>query len=264
MKTKFLIILAVIGLLIGCSKDESPFTENPENSIILENEESLNSSNITYSTTSQWELAANPSNPLDYVGAEHNQALESFRNNIYVTESLDDVYKVVEIHFNEKYPESGNFASVDFLEPVINEAMNDYENGFEDYIEQLEISSLQKSKLVEIFSIIDNYDGYNAESLINEIKNVENEMLRIPLEEKSVVLIAGSVSRFSMLYWDAQYPVTQGWKLRKWLTVTADVIGGVAGAVAGSSTVIGGIAGGIKGAGAASAAFDKAWDVLSK
>ena len=54
----------------------------------------------------------------------------------------------------------------------------------------------------------------------------------------------------------------QFWK--KFFIALADTIGGIAGAVAGSSTIIGGIAGGVTGAISSSTGFAKLWDIFAE
>ncbi|MFD2697783.1 hypothetical protein ACFSQ0_07240 [Mesonia sediminis] len=260
---KFFIFFITFGL-ISCSNDENNLTENTKSNV--KNQDAITHNYLTEpnSINSEWEEASNPENPLDYIGYEHNMFLQNFDENNYNMESLDEVYSIIEDHFNEE-GQVDNLASREFLEPIINNVIN---YDFESYINQINVSSFQRSKLLELIQIIDDYDGNNIELITNQIKDFENQLESYSLEEKSVILIASSVSRYSMLYWDTKYPVTnglfKGWKLRKWLTIAADAIGGAAGAAAGSSTVIGAVAGAVKGAGATSAAFDKAWDILSK
>ena len=132
--------------------------------------------------------------------------------------------------------------------------------------EELASTAEQKVLLKKLLQIMYAYEREPLCEVVNAIRDFENSLLqRYAPKRIQAVLVAASVGRYSLAYWDArlQNAPSSAWNWRKIFTAVADGIGAAGGAVAGSATVIGGIAGGLAGGISASVGFSRVWDIFS-
>ncbi len=213
-------------------------------------------------------IAPNNNNPYDQAGLSHNllMAVIEQRNSRDMTTS--QVYDVVDDVIQENYSTVvQNFSSQTFATPILSfQSRLEMEN----YVNSLNVNTDAKQKLLTLADILLSYEVTNLSTVIGKIIDFENILINaINTSERNIyeqVLIASSIGRYSLCYWQNHLSIINGnhrapfWK--KFFVALADAIGGAGGAVAGSATVVGGIAGGVAGAIAVSTGFAKLWDIF--
>lgn len=237
-------------------------------------DKSLESNNVVVKSTTNfyWEnvegqVTENRINPLDYVGYEHNIAMQEIEVKCTPEMSYEEVMNIVQGYLLEKYEEelSGFNDPAEFLTKTANSTINAFKEGAEyDYVENLKLSKIEKSEMKNLQDIIYEYNVKNYSDIIIAVKSFESDLLnKYDKKDIEVVLCATSISRFSLAYWNNRMDSSnKSWK--KWVVGACDVIGGAAGGAAGSGTVVGAAAGAVVGAGAASAAAAKIWDIMAE
>lgn len=216
-------------------------------------------------------IVSNSNNPFDQAGRKHNELMSTIELSGDREITTTQVYTMVDnvIH-NEYGSDILNFSSQAFATPILN-FQNKLE--FENFVNSLNINDNAKQKFLTLADILLGYEVVNLSPILSNIVNFENNLLTEIGTDKNIythVLIASSIGRYSLCYWhdrllsnnvkqDNQAPF---WK--KFCIALADALGGLAGAVAGSSTVIGGIAGGVTGAISTSTGFAKLWDIFAE
>lgn len=212
---------------------------------------------------------SNRNNPYDEAGSKHNELVAEIESKGSPSMSLDEVFHLVDEVTKEHYEKEliSGFSSKEFATPILN---FETEEEYLAYINNLKINDNQKQEILKLNDIMFNYDGYNLCEIIENIKIFEDELLaQYKPDEILNVLVSSSVGRYALAYWDNRMKDDSTsmqrkgfWK--KFFTAVADVIGGAAGAVAGSATVVGGIGGGVVGAIGASTGFAKVWDIFAE
>jgi hypothetical protein len=212
-----------------------------------------------------WSAAQNSSNPFDSVGQIHNEALdyaitEAGGYNILLSDSL--LYaKLVFGYYSTRYGShaAGQFASY-FPITLFQDLADNVRNGAP--LQGISLSQDVEDKLNDLFDVLEDttrsdYDDYS--SIKSIIVNWESDInsMSISANEKMYLFVAGSIARFSFLFWHKFYMTfeydqcgtTSKKKLRWWQWIIvgfADVVGGVAaggwgpvGVVAGAATASG-------------------------
>ena len=144
---------------------------------------------------------ANPANPFDSIGFQHNQGLEyaysHLTNLIGVGESdpLNPNSDTVAIHYCDSiygYPADSLSAHLHYFRFVMSHV--------DSFFSVCPFDSLTVSYLNQIDSTLVNNDSLNSQ--ITNIVNIENlAQVNLTGYEQEVVLIAGAISRYSDAYW---------------------------------------------------------------
>ncbi len=251
-------ILALILVFSACQKENNmplPATDpEPE----------------TSSLASGWQndtncRVDNANNPYDQVGALHNDYIADLEARYNAQTPLADLYGAIDHDMQRDYGSQlpPGFSAADYGNTVIQAMRVDAVGA---YIDALETTAEQKVLLKKLLQIMYTYESTPLCEVIDAIRNFENSLLqRYAPKRIQAVLVAASVGRYSLAYWDdrLQNGPSSAWNWRKIFTAVADGIGAAGGAVAGSATVVGGIAGGLMGGISASVGFSRVWDIFS-
>ena len=216
-------------------------------------------------------IVSNSNNPFDQAGRKHNELLATIELNGNRDMTTTQVYNVVDNVIQNEYGSViQNFSSQVFATPILR-----FRTGMDldDYLNSININDKVKQKFLMLADILMDYEDVNISMLLTRVVNFENNLINEIIEGDNIynqVLIASSIGRYSLCYWDDRLlsnNVKQDnralfWK--KFCIALADALGGLSGAVAGSSTVIGGIAGGVAGAISTSTGFAKLWDIFAE
>lgn len=216
-------------------------------------------------------IAPNNNNPFDQAGRKHNELMATIEQRGTRNTTIQQVFNLVDNVIQEQYgSEIQNFSSQTFASTILN-----FQTKFDmiDYVNSININSNAKQEFLTLADILLDYEITNLSTIVNRIVNFENNLISEIGSGKNIytqVLIASSIGRYSLCYWHDRLLTNnirednraQFWK--KFFIALADTIGGIAGAVAGSSTIIGGIAGGVTGAISSSTGFAKLWDIFAE
>lgn len=142
------------------------------------------------------------------------------------------------------------------------------ERGFEELYESLDdesfflnlqnssgLDSIQKNAIIGVFEELAAYDGSNSCAVLEKLKESEVEILDnvSHAEDVEVFLMASSIARHSLIFWDnldveiEELAKFKNWNWRLIAVISCDVAGGIAGCLAGLPTVAGGVCGAIVG-----------------
>lgn len=260
---KITTILILSLFVFGCSEENGTANLDGDASVIENSSHfvDVNSAN----EEQKIHLPENTQNEYDYVGKIHNQALTEIllnydKEDLDIQEVLDDTESVLksnssylELLQDNDYP--------NFTKSQVEDAMSDFSNDFENYINNLNISSQAKQKINDLVSTTINFNG-TYDSYYKYVVSFEQdiEASNLGKTEKQAILSASSVARYSGHLWNSVIydnpnnpNVPAGSKGGTWIKVGADVLGGVIGGfAAGATTVVGVGLGVIQGASAAS------------
>ncbi len=252
-------------LFIGCKKlDIKPNNLGQQTTNISSNYPK--NGNNYYWVNVEGQVTENRLNPFDSVGYNHNIALQEIESKCTQEMSYSEVMNVAINHLIAKYKDKLTIENPDvFLSKTADSVTNAFKEDEEyNYVEDLNLSEIEKVEIKKLLNIILKYEVNNYTDIIISIKSFEKDLLN-KYNENDIrdVLFATSIARYSLAYWHNRMDSNnKSWK--KWIIGACDVIGGVAGGVAGSSTVVGAAAGAIVGAGATSTAAAKMWKIFAE
>ena len=194
--------------------------------------------------------AANPSNPYDIIGYNHNVALQETRDAWSPAAAKStDIYNAIEFYY-QNTGSSTTLLPYSTLNPMVNSALADTPAEYHNYISGMSLSRSVKSYLTSINDVVfDNsfvsYDEFKTAVMVLEDQAIADPSLSNA--EKQTVLESASVARYSMLYWQNEAsgqnppgsnPVIMrsiwGWAWRIGYTAAGDVIGGAVAGIAGA------------------------------
>jgi hypothetical protein len=266
MKDILIYLTFIVGLFvfIGCEKEEFSLNSNENNAIDI-HVSSNNATNIC--------VPGYSSNAFDSIGILHNYWVGYIESLCYPDDSIQRVIYVTDSVLLGEFGQS--FSSClwdlddieDFKDEFETDSLTSYFNG-------LNISSLEKSHILDFRDILITYDGTNVCDIIDDIKDYEDDIMSSYSSSQIVYsLIGATIARHSIYYWDqSANSINSGYNLEvranwKWLKYTlmglADVAGGIGGGLAGSTfgpwgTFAGSVTGGVS----ASNGMAKLWDAF--
>ncbi len=205
-------------------------------------------------------------NPFDTVGKMHNEHLDAVHR-VYPVNRQQNVNRTIEVSDSimvEEYGSSILSVCMDSIDVanILTEAERDM---MVTHVQGLGLNLVSEAFLIDIYGLLDDYDGTNACTIIADIRTKEADLIaNNNLVDITIALKTSSVARHSLHYWHSNnffgMENPKAWNWRKIFIVVCDVAGATSGALAGSATVVGGIAGGIAGGVGASAAGAGLWD----
>lgn len=197
---------------------------------------------------------SNPNNPYDYIGALHNKALtmaiqmgstkgftgkNAIENALIASEEVLAQYETT-----KSYELDLTDQEIEELERLFNLMINDINNGLENYINSLDISSSVKSYMISIFRDVANLNDPVPESIINNVLDFENKIIfEEPLltpDDQAAILSTTATLRYSCDFWNNELAVTRA-KLRWWqylVVIVSDAGGALAGSAGGAATAV--------------------------
>ncbi len=251
MRKLFVVALVYASLgFISCENDETGFGVN----------EKLASDEVLLPV-----YPANTANSYDSVGQIHNTMLQSCRVDVLSLYKRNGNITVAEANdIAQNTLHRAGYDTTLFKYNDLCTLLSDTATIFRNYISASRLSTKGKDIMCSTISLmdslarneVDNYMAYkaiivNTEQFINEDRTIDNQ-------EKSILLSAMSVLRYSLYYWSLteNYLIdnnTKAKKMPKWVRITmmavADAAGGIGGALTGAAvgTTVGGPAGSVAG-----------------
>ena len=228
--------------IIACNKKDS----TPSQSANSSKSKLMDASDAT-------DAAANPNNPYDYVGYNHNVGLQATRATWSSTNATFDASYNAAVNYANTVQAPVNMSESQ-ITTMLTALRADNSDGKETYLSKVGLSQTgahYASQLCTITTECYNYDSYEAYR--NAMIELESAVLAdnsLGDNEKGRILSGASVGRHSVLYWAREIggynsdpstngnpngPVTDGFfkNLGQWFKdhpiVTADLVGAIGG-----------------------------------
>lgn len=253
---RVIFLSTLLMIFIACQSPITNDTESPVDQPLTEDNQSENKQvPCDYLCNTTNTITANPNNPYDIVGQEHNRLLCKFYNEHVVNNpnyTMNDFQNMLATEYTLPPSFSAKNYSKNVLKHIKDEEL--------DKLIDQNSDATNRPLLYSLIYEIENYDATNLCVIISNIKNLEAQALsnHNPANIKQF-LMACSVARYSLSYWNPylQQSGSQGTRLFKnfWKKLFIGVAD-LAGAIAGTS---GGFVGTIIGASSASVAANSLW-----
>jgi hypothetical protein len=194
---KSLLLLATVGLLpfASCKKTSQTAT-------VSSTQKTLHLSDYVYSQDD----AANPNNPYDNVGFQHNNILQATRS-IWTNSSktFNDVYTGEATYYHNNVDATVVVPQESSMQALYNTLIADVTNWESNTIASSNLSATGKSYANQLFGCLANIDpnAYYAD-FKNNVIAVEGQISQnqsLSSDEKQRLLTMASVLRHSTLYW---------------------------------------------------------------
>lgn len=225
---------------------------------------------------------SNPANPFDYVGQQHNEALDfiftEHAEKVAALQgddfALQNLYVELATRFalEKGYANAKEFPLDHYLKLMTHnpEALIVQQPylGYEPYLSAVEIPPHVRPWAEKLYAMLSGYPVENAESLTGLFKTIRTfeaeAMAALGKEEGAIILIVASTARYSATYWGDKKgfdgPQLFGWRESFFADALGAGMGAAAGAAVGAAaggapSVPGAIIGGLIGGAVASAAF---------
>lgn len=150
--------------------------------------------------------AANPNNPYDDVGYEHNEVLQGTRA-IWTDQNrtLQSVYDGVQQYIVQNVSNDVHPVDMQMMQNVYNEIGNDEQSNCANYIANAPISQQAKVYVTTLESLISNPDqNFMYADVKNSIIAVEANIMQdqgLTEGDRQMLLTSASVLRHSILFW---------------------------------------------------------------
>ncbi|MCX2429864.1 hypothetical protein [Pedobacter sp. GR22-10] len=224
-KLKMSVLLIVLAILIGCSKEKNQGRQNDP--VVGEvNPDPMKN----YSSP-----AANNRNPYDSVGIAHNKILDSLRN--YVAVSNDTTHAGAVKYLQQYFLKYKGVRVYPVIEKATGIAIiQDYHK----FMQQPGFSKEAQKYILEMMTILDGIrDTEHFEAYRDKLITIENSVLisRLDVREAKYILATASVLRHSGYYWMKIF--SSGIKPKRGILGILRKIAGVITAIAADATVVG-------------------------
>ena len=221
--------------------------------------------------------ASNPLNPYDFIGEMHNKALGNVMMQVSISSKKMSIQEIIDISRACSFEQLSIFPmtksiTLDEIEGMTEEEvlrlLEDFDNNFDNFINELDLSLQAKSELrtfVSTMLSMSETDNLDYDMLYQEVVNFENSLLvngQTELNEIDELAVLGGTAtlRYSLAYWedtcvtlDTKSGPRKWWK---WVVIgLADACGAVTGAITGYTVgtaierpILGAVAGAVGGA----------------
>jgi hypothetical protein len=171
-------------------------------------------------------------NVFDSIGQIHNLLVNSIVSLCDSTSSESFILSVMENEVTDSFGSGYVQYIQDFesTQQVLNYIDHD---SISYYLNTLNITNFEKQQILNLFELIEEYDGTNICEIIEDIKSFEQGLIASYNSNfLRKILYASSVARHSLYYWDADYNnerIQLRWPWKKWIITGADIFGALAG-----------------------------------
>jgi hypothetical protein len=169
-----------------------------------------NTSNVKPSTTAQTardvDDAANPANPFDEVGYQHNEGLQNTRS-VWNTpgRTFESVYTGEVNYIHQNVDNNVVPPDMTYLQNLYTQVNGDAANNDVNFINSTQLSPLAKTYANQMFSAAlnpdPNADYFGVKAAIIQVETTIINDQNLSQSEKQQLLTSASVLRHSMLYW---------------------------------------------------------------
>lgn len=221
MKNYIIIVLAILFVSIlnnSCTKIVENLNEDISNNSVNTRNENCNPDF--------------DNNIVDSIGKMHNLLVNSIESLCDSTSSQSYIMDVMESEITDSFGSSYVQYIQDFqsTQVVLNYIDHD---SISYYLSTLNITNFEKQQILNLFELIEDYNGSNSCEIIEDIKAFEQGLIEAyNFNVIKKILNSSSVARHSLYYWDADYNnerIQLRWPWKKWIIAGADVLGALAG-----------------------------------